>query len=61
MLKAGPAEVYIVEGELDACALVEAGVPADRVLSVPNGAKERPADRRRISGYDYVRGRWRRV
>ena len=30
--------VYIAEGELDACALVEAGIPIDQVLSVPNGA-----------------------
>ena len=48
--------VYIVEGEMDACALVEAGVPANRVLSVPNGAKERPADSPQDQrGYDYVR------
>lgn len=33
--------VYIVEGELDACALVEAGVPYEAVLSVPNGANEK--------------------
>jgi len=33
---AGPlTDVYIVEGELDACALVEAGVPADQVLAAP--------------------------
>lgn len=49
-------EVYLTEGELDACALVEAGVPPDRVLSVPNGAKERPADDPSDQrGYDYVR------
>jgi twinkle protein len=29
-------EVYIVEGELDACALVESGIPHDRVLSAPS-------------------------
>jgi hypothetical protein len=28
VLQANPDEVYIVEGELDACALVEAGIPA---------------------------------
>jgi twinkle protein len=44
VLAANPSEVFIVEGELDACALVEAGVPPDRVLSVPNGAKQKPAD-----------------
>lgn len=49
-------EVFIVEGELDACALVEAGVPPDRVLSVPNGAKEKPAeDPAEQRGYEYVR------
>lgn len=56
VLAANPPEVFIVEGELDACALVEAGVPPDRVLSVPNGAKakaaEDPADQR---GYEYAR------
>jgi twinkle protein len=36
---AGPlAEVYITEGEMDACALVEAGVPPHSVLSVVGGA-----------------------
>jgi twinkle protein len=38
VLKGGPADVYITEGELDACALVEAGIPEYQVLSVPNGA-----------------------
>jgi twinkle protein len=56
VLKANPKEVFIVEGELDACALVEAGIPPDRVLSVPNGAKEKPAeDPKEMRGYDYVR------
>lgn len=55
VLKAAPGDVYITEGELDACALVEAGVPVDRVLSVPNGAKERPAsDPTETRGYAYV-------
>ena len=31
-------EVWITEGEFDALALVEAGVPPDRVISVPAGA-----------------------
>lgn len=44
VLKSNPDTVYVTEGEFDACALVEAGIPYDRVLSVPNGAKERPAD-----------------
>lgn len=48
--------VYICEGEFDACALVEAGVNPAAVLSVPNGARERPADNpTELRGYDYVR------
>ena len=48
--------VYLVEGEMDACALVEAGVPANMVLSVPNGAKARPADEPADQrGYEYVK------
>lgn len=34
----GNATVFITEGELDALALVEAGVPYNQILSVPNGA-----------------------
>ena len=35
---AGPMErVYIIEGEMDACALVEAGIAEHDVLSVPSG------------------------
>lgn len=56
VLAAKPNDVFIVEGELDACALVEAGVPPDRVLSVPNGAKAKPADDPADQrGYEYVR------
>lgn len=56
VLRAKPDDVFLVEGELDACALVEAGVPPDRVLSVPNGAKERPADDpAEQRGYEYVK------
>jgi twinkle protein len=48
-------EVFIVEGELDAAALVESGVDADRVLSVPNGAKTKAADEpKEQRGYAYV-------
>lgn len=55
VLAANPAEVFICEGELDACALVEAGISPDAVLSVPNGAKERPADAPQDQrGYEYV-------
>lgn len=50
-----PSEVFITEGEIDACSLVEAGIRAGQVLSVPNGAKERPADNPRDQrGYGYV-------
>lgn len=55
----GPLDtVFITEGEFDACALVEAGIPPDRVLSVPNGANEKrdqdiPADE--VLGYQYVK------
>lgn len=56
VLRAAPSTVYITEGELDACALVEAGVSQDQVLSVPNGAVEKPADEpdREARGYAYV-------
>jgi twinkle protein len=45
--------VFITEGELDACALVEAGIDAQKVLSVPGGASQRPTDDR-PRGYGYV-------
>ena len=53
---AGPMdEVYVVEGEMDACALVEAGVPVHSVLSVVGGApsatSDDPANAKR---YQYV-------
>jgi twinkle protein len=55
VIAAAPARVYVVEGEFDALALVEAGIPADTVLSVPNGAKERPAEAPQDQkGYGYV-------
>jgi len=55
VLAAKKATVYIVEGELDACALVEAGIPAASVLSVPNGAKAKPIDDpKEARGYSYV-------
>ena len=38
VLASGAEEVYITEGELDACALVEAGIDAGQVLSVPSGS-----------------------
>lgn len=39
VLKGGPADVYITEGELDAVALVECGIPEHQVISVPSGTK----------------------
>lgn len=59
VLAAAPRRVYIVEGELDALALVEAGIPPGQVLSVPTGARSRqagkPVDREALEqGYTYV-------
>jgi len=56
VLAAKPERVFLVEGEDDALALVEAGIPESEVLSVPNGAKERPADApEELRGYEYVK------
>jgi twinkle protein len=56
VLRASPSTVYITEGELDACALVEAGISHEQVLSVPNGAVERPTEEPNpeARGYSYV-------
>ena len=54
VLASNPEAVFITEGELDACALVEAGIAADQVLSVPNGAVERTEENDRPRGYHYV-------
>ena len=54
VLAAGPEEVFITEGEWDAAALVELGVPHTQVLSVPNGARTTKKDDGRPRGYDYV-------
>lgn len=47
--------VYLVEGEPDACALVEAGIPASKVLAC-HGAKDKPTegDPKDAAGYAYV-------
>jgi twinkle protein len=37
-------DVWIVEGEFDACALVEAGIPKDAVISTPVGAPDEASD-----------------
>src|SRR5678809_55787 len=54
VLAAEPGDVWIVEGEWDRASLVEAGLPAERVLSVPNGARERKAGGDDPAGYAYV-------
>lgn len=55
VIAANPKRVFIVEGEMDMLALVESGVSENEVLSVPNGAKERPADEpREQRGLAYV-------
>lgn len=54
-LRAKPDSVFIVEGEWDAAALVESGIDAGAVLSVPNGAREAPqASDGPLRGYEYV-------
>ncbi len=45
--------VYVAQGELNVCALVEAGIAADSVVSLPNGAKAAGADDR--ERYQFVR------
>jgi twinkle protein len=51
----GSPTVYITEGEWDAASLVEAGIPVEQVISVPNGARERPAEApQELRGYGYV-------
>jgi twinkle protein len=51
----GSTTVYITEGEWDALSLIEAGIPLERVLSVPNGARARTADDpAELRGYAYV-------
>jgi len=53
---AGPlAEVYITEGEMDALALVEAGIPVHSVLSVVGGAPaQATTDARDSQRYSYI-------
>jgi twinkle protein len=47
--------VFIVEGELDACSLVEARIPVSQVLAA-HGAKDKPTegDPKELAGYAYV-------
>jgi twinkle protein len=55
VLQAKSETVFIVEGETDACALVEAGIPVGQVLSA-HGAKDKPTvgDPKEQAGYAYV-------
>lgn len=56
-VNAGPKDtVYIVEGEMDVLALIEAGIPANAVLSVPGGAPPTEAqdDPRQSRRYAYI-------
>jgi twinkle protein len=58
ILSASPGDIWFVEGEWDAAAMIEAGLPADRVTSVPNGGREHKTDEQKNaaepSGYGYV-------
>ena len=55
VLNAKSERVYITEGELDALALIEAGVPEAEVVSVPNGAPARASDQpEEMDRYRYV-------
>ncbi|WP_162815841.1 DnaB-like helicase C-terminal domain-containing protein [Microvirga aerophila] len=51
----GSETVFITEGEMDAASLVEAGIPVEQVISVPNGARSRTSeDPTELRGYAYV-------
>lgn len=57
VLTAEPGDVWLVEGEWDRASLVEAGIPAERVLSVPNGARKPAGGQTEVGeggGYAYV-------
>ncbi len=55
VLKAKSERVYVTEGEMDALALMEAGVPSQEVVSVPNGAPQQAADDPEVQDrYRYV-------
>jgi twinkle protein len=55
VLAAASEVVYIVEGEPDVCAMVEAGIPVSQVLGA-QGAKDKRSgdDPRDMAGYQYV-------
>lgn len=51
----GSEKIFITEGELDRCAMVEAGCDPRSVISVPNGAKQRTTEEsEEMRGYRYV-------
>lgn len=59
VLAADPGDVFITEGEWDRVSLVEAGVPLERTLSVPNGGHEKVEreegdEDEPLRGYAYV-------
>lgn len=49
-----PERIFITEGEWDAAALIEAGIPSESVISVPNGARERQSENEKPASYGYV-------
>lgn len=60
-LAAEPGDIWIVEGEWDKAAFVEAGLPLERVLSVPSGAQDKAASESdRPAGYGYIEDALRR-
>ncbi len=55
VLEAGPSTIWITEGEVDRLSIVECGIPACQVLTVPTGAKLKPAENPlEQRGYAYV-------
>ncbi len=55
VLQAKSERVYVVEGEMDALALIEAGIPIAEVTSVPNGAPICASDQpEELDRYRYV-------
>ncbi len=55
VLSSGSEMVYITEGEMDALALIEAGIPVEEVVSVPNGAPAQSSEEPEESNrYRYV-------
>ena len=55
VLSAASERVYIVEGEVDGLALIEADIPATEIVSVPNGAPVRASSEpEELDRYRYV-------